>query len=53
MDHLYIIVHTVFFNNNNNKNLVSCHKMQMQTQQHTVLGNCETRKETNVSSAYS
>jgi len=39
--------------NNNNKKLVLNHKIQMQSQQRTPLSNCETRNETNVSSAYS
>jgi len=39
--------------NNYNEKLVLRHKMQMQTQQRTLLSNRETRNETNVSSAYS
>jgi len=38
-------------NDNNNEKLVLRHEMQMQTQQRTPVSNCETRDETNVSSA--
>jgi len=50
---LNLFVRSPSYNNYNNENLVSRHKMQMQTQQRAPLSHRKTRNETNVSSAYS